>query len=368
MDERVLIYPVFVPMVGCPHQCAFCNQRSITGRSITNLLQDVKTQLEQVMSRATIGDGKKEIAFFGGSFTCLSIDQQNTFFSLARPYLEAGYAEGIRISTRPDYLSDPVLENLQQNGLTTIELGVQSTDSEVLKASERGYTYEEILPSIHNLKNYDFKIGLQMMTGLPCDNRLKSIKTALDFVDINPDFVRIYPTLVVKGSALEENFRRGEYNPLSLEEAIEWVRDLRIIFELHDIDVIRMGLHSQEGFDRGDDLIAGPYHPAFGEMVESAIYRMWMDDIIGSSIAKSSPYNSIVFRVHTSRLSQAIGQKRGNLLYLYKNYPDIRISVQQDRTLDTDEIKVLLDKNSTSYRRKPYILHKYQGILREMGK
>lgn len=364
MGKKTIIYPVFVPMIGCPHQCAFCNQRSITGKSITNLLEDVSNQVKSVMDTAAMGGGKREIAFFGGSFTCLSMELQNTILGLAHPYLEAGYIDGIRISTRPDYISEPILENLQRNGLTTIELGIQSTDSYVLKASERGYTYEEILPALNNLQNYDLKVGLQMMIGLPYDSLLKSLKTAMDFVSLGPDFVRIYPTLVVKGAALEEKFQRGVYKPLSIVDAIEWSRDTRIIFENYNIDVIRTGLQSQEGFDKGQDLIAGPYHPAFGEMVESAIYRIWMDYIVKVSIDKNEDASSkgIVFYVHPTRLSQAIGQRRANILYLKKNYPDIDITFKQDRVLGIDELRVSIDEKPIIYKREAFISQRCDGI------
>ncbi len=369
MGKGVVIYPVFVPMIGCPHQCAFCNQRSITGRSITNLISDVKDQVKDVMDTATKRDGHREIAFFGGSFTCLSIELQNTILGLAKPYFDDGIIDGIRISTRPDYISDPILKNLQDKGLTTIELGIQSTDPLVLKASERGYTYEEVLPALKNLKNYDFKIGLQMMAGLPQDTRLKSIRTALDFVDIKPDFVRIYPTLVVKGSALEKLFLQGQYKPLAIEDAIGWVRDLRIVFEYGGIDVIRTGLQSQEGFDEGQDLVAGPYHPAFGEMVESAIYKAWMQDIMQWVIDnnKDIPHNKIIFRVNPSRLSQALGQRKSNIQYLNQIFPGYNISIEQCSDIDRQHIMVILDNRQMSYHRKSFISLRYEGILREIA-
>ena len=368
MGKDVIIYPVFVPMIGCPHQCAFCNQRSITGRSINNLIEDIKNQIQTIMGTAVKREGYKEIAFFGGSFTCLSIELQNTILGLAHPYLKAGMVDGIRISTRPDYISDPILENLLKNGLTTIELGIQSTNSHVLEASERGYTYEKILPDLLNLRNYPFKIGYQMMIGLPYDTRLKSINTALDFAKIKPDFVRIYPTLVVKGSSLEELFYKGQYRPLTIEEAVEWVKDIKSIFEYHDIDIIRIGLQSQEGFDKGQDLVAGPYHPAFGEMVESAIYRSWMKDILQRILDSKIdiPDKSITFQVHPSRLSQAIGQKKINIKFLRHQFLDYEISIKPNKDIDEQEIVVIMDGNIIQESRKTYIARRYEGILKEI--
>ena len=368
MGNDVIIYPVFVPMIGCPHQCAFCNQRSITGRAITNLIDDVKNQVAAIMDTAVKREGYKEIAFFGGSFTCLPIELQNTILGLAHPYLKTGIVDGIRISTRPDYISEPILENLLKNGLTTIELGIQSTDSHVLEASERGYTYDKILPDLINLKNYPFKIGYQMMIGLPYDTRQKTIKTALDFTSIKPDFVRIYPTLVVKGSALEKQFYQGKYDPLTIEEAVEWVKDIKFIFEYHHIDIIRIGLQSQEGFDKGQDLVAGPYHPAFGEMVESAIYRSWIKDILQGMLDSKIdiPDKSVTFQVNHSRLSQAIGQKKFNIKHLSHELPGYTISIKPSKDVDQQELVVVINGKDLRYSRKAYITLGYEGILKEI--
>lgn len=368
MGKDVIIYPVFVPMIGCPHQCAFCNQRSITGRSISNLIEDIKNQIDTIMGTAVKREGYKEIAFFGGSFTCLSIELQNTILSLAHPYLKTGMVDGIRISTRPDYIAEPILENLLKKGLTTIELGIQSTNSHVLEASERGYTYEKILPDLLNLRNYPFKVGYQMMTGLPYDTRLISIKTALDFAKIKPDFVRIYPTLVVKGSTLEQQFYQGKYKPLTIEEAVDWVKDIKFIFEYHDIEIIRIGLQAQEGFDKGQDLVAGPYHPAFGELVESAIYRAWMKDILQSIMVskKNISDKSIIFQVHPSRLSQAIGQKKSNIKYLSQEFPHYNISIKPNKEADEQEVIVAINGKIEKHSRKTHIARKYEGILKEI--
>ena len=296
------------------------------------------------------------------------MDMQNTILELASPYLEAGLIDGIRISTRPDYISEEILDNLQDKGVTTIELGIQSTDPIVLEASERGYRYEQILDSIVNLMKYDFQVGLQMMTGLPYDTRLKSIKTALDFVAIKPSFVRIYPTLVVRGATLEEQFTQGEYSPLSLDDAVEWIRDIKIVFEHHNINVIRIGLQAQEGFNKGQDLIGGPYHPAFGEMVESSIYRVWMSDIIQSLLDYESmaPASPIAFRVHPSRLSQAIGQKKYNILYLSKIFPNYKVSIEQNNLVEIGDMAVFTDQTQLLYSRKSFISQRYEGIVQEM--
>ncbi|HZJ83219.1 MAG TPA: radical SAM protein [Clostridia bacterium] len=368
MGKGIVIYPVFVPMVGCPHQCVFCNQRAITGKSVSNLLVDIESQIKANMDTALIRNGIKEIAFFGGSFTCLSIELQNTILKLAHPYLESGFINGIRISTRPDYLSKEVIDNLHNKKVTTIELGIQSTNSHVLNASERGYTYEDIQPALQDLKGYDFNIGLQMMAGLPYDTRLKSIRTALDFVRMGPDFVRIYPTLVVKGAPLEESFLEGQYKPLSLDDAVEWVRDIRIIFEANDIDVIRTGLQSQEGFDQGQDLVAGPYHPAFGEMVESSIYGLWMKKIIRSLVHErdGGSHKDIIFQVHPNRLSQVMGNRKSNILDIHRGFGNYRISIYQDESVDKRDIELLIDESWVSYNRKSFISEEYKGILKEM--
>jgi len=306
----------------------------VTGRKQETVMADIKAQLTEGMREGTFKD---EIAFFGGSFTCLPIEQQEEILALAQPYIRQGLVKGIRLSTRPDYIYPEILELLKRNGVTTIELGIQSTDDEVLKASGRGHTSRDIFKAARLVREYGFVLGLQMMIGLPRDTFEKSCQTASDIVDMKADLVRIYPTLVLHNSPLEMLYKSGEYSPLAIDEAVRQVSRLKMLFEYHNIKVIRTGLQANEGLDSGEGYLAGPYHPAFGELVDSNIYYLWLDYFIHSHVDQSA--KSIAFLVHPSRLSKAIGQKKSNLHRLAAVYPDLQISIRPSLDVDSQEIQ-----------------------------
>ena len=192
-------------------------------------------------------------------------------------------------------------------------------------------------------------------------------KNSIGLCKMKPDFVRVYPTLVVKGASLEQEFYKGKYRPLSVREAVDWVKDIKFIFEHHGIDIIRIGLQAQEGFDEGKDLVVGPYHPAIGEMVESIIYRDWMEDIIKQELdtCKVLPKN-IIFQVNLSRLSQAIGQKRSNVRYLKEKLPDMIITIKQNNNVDRQEMITIVNGKLTVRDRIRYVAQRYEGIQEEI--
>ncbi len=324
-NRNTRIAPVFIPMLGCKHQCVFCNQHVVTGLHEKSRIADIASQLEIGMSSVTKDDPCHEIAFYGGSFTCLSTEVQQEILSLARPYIDGKLAFGIRISTRPDYISKDILSMLKEFNVTTIELGIQSTDDDVLYASGRGHTAADIFSAASLIKESGFSLGLQMMTGLPEDTFDKSVKTALDMISLKPDLVRIYPTLVLKGSPLEGLLDKGRYVPLTIEEAVERVSVLKMLFENNDIPVIRTGLQANEELDTGSGYREGPYHPAFGELVESRIYLKWFLYILDHKIPKA--VRSISFDVHPADLSKAIGNKKTNIERLHRYKGGIKASI-----------------------------------------
>jgi radical SAM superfamily enzyme len=369
MSAGIRVVPVFIPMMGCTHQCVFCNQHAVTGISGSRLLADIREQLLHEMSCFTPA-GYNEIAFFGGSFTCLDKGIQGELLDMAQPFIDSGMIQGIRFSTRPDYIEHDHLLWLKSKGVVTIELGIQSTDEEVLRVSGRGHGAADIFISSRLIKSAGFKLGLQMMIGLPGDTPHKSTKTALDIIGLRPDFVRIYPTLVLEGSPLQRLLEDGSYRPLSLEEAVELVARLKILFEAHDIPVIRTGLQANEGLDSGRAYIAGPYHPAFGEMADSRIYYYWMEDAIqrllcdiaspkdialptntaSPGYAPSPAPISITFGFNPSEISKAIGQKRSVLKALIEKHPGLFISINGDISVDRGRMRMELDEWKSSLR------------------
>ena len=268
----LLVIPIFIAHQGCPHRCLFCDQNTITGpaesedRPVTNEI--VKETMEQWLSRPR-KENKNEVqvAFYGGSFTGLSRERQKELLSVVKPYIADGQVSSIRISTRPDYIDEKSISLLQEYSVAIVELGIQSLDPSVLKASARGHSVEQSESAIHLLKEKGFTVGAQLMCGLPGDTTRKLMATTTKVAAFAPDFVRIYPALIIKGSGLEKIYRDGNYKPLSLLKAVALTSRMKTIFDEHHIRVVRMGLQPSQELER--KVVAGPYHPAFGEQVIS---------------------------------------------------------------------------------------------------
>ncbi len=261
---------IFVPHVGCPHQCSFCNQRRISGAQVLPDRESVKEMC--ITAEKQLGGRYKdaEIAFFGGSFTAIAPAYMLELLRAAEPFVQDGVFKGIRISTRPDAINREILSVLKTYHVTAIELGAQSMSDRVLERNFRGHTAAQVKEASSQILDSGFELGLQMMTGLYGSDEQTDWDTALQLVSLKPDTVRIYPTLVVEGTALAELWRTGSYRPQTLEEAVSLGARLLELFE-HDcaIPVIRMGLHAQESLR--ESVLAGPYHPAFRELCEGRL-------------------------------------------------------------------------------------------------
>ncbi len=325
--------PIFVPHEGCPFDCIFCNQRKITGRDTTANREDVFRVIEEHLKTLPSGEKHVEAAFFGGSFTGISAEKQEELLSVAKEFLDRGEIHGIRLSTRPDYISAEILDRLKKYGVTTIELGVQSMDEEVLLASKRGHTKEDVKRAAKLVKKYGFSLGLQMMTGLPGDTEEKSIKTAKEIIKLKPDIVRIYPTLVLKETKLCECYEKGEYSPQTLEEAVSVCKKLIPMFERKGIRVIRVSLATTEEIRDGGSVIAGPYHPAFRELSEGEIY---FDKLL--KLLKKHP-KARTFLVNPKEISKAVGNGKRNITRIEEKYGFL-ITIKPDDNIDTGKIKV----------------------------
>ncbi len=325
--------PIFVPHRGCPFDCVFCNQKRITGADSGVTAADVRNITDAHLKTLPKENRRVEAAFFGGSFTGIPIEEQSELLGAAKEYLDRGDIDGIRLSTRPDYIDREILDNLLKYGVTTIELGVQSMDDEVLKAANRGHTRGDVVRAAELIRAYPFTLGLQMMTGLPGDTEEKSIRTADEIIALKPGLVRIYPTLTIKDTYLEKLYRAGKYRPQTLEEAVELVKKLLLKFEANGIKVIRAGLQSTEEICENGSVVAGPVHSAFREMAESAIYR----DIIYEKLQSASCARADIF-VSPKEISKAVGIKRSNVIYI-KNALNIDIKIHSDENLKKREVR-----------------------------
>jgi histone acetyltransferase (RNA polymerase elongator complex component) len=273
---------LFVPHQGCPQDCVFCNQARITGQKREERLTEevvretIDEQLNTMSTEDTI-----EIAFFGGSFTGLPRSYQTMMLAVGKEYIDQGRVKGIRLSTRPDYITPSILEYLDSYGVTTIELGTQSMIQEVLDRTKRGHTVEQTVKATRLIKEHpSFKLGLQLLPGLPGDTNEYSIYTAQEVAKLQPDFVRIYPTLVIKGTELEWDYALGRYQPLSIEEAVERVASMWLILMKANIPVIRMGLQPSDDLREEGTVIAGPFHSAFRQLVEGYLFEQLLEQVV----------------------------------------------------------------------------------------
>lgn len=297
---------LFVPHMGCPHQCSFCNQKTISGSVKELTPEEVIATLQSALNDG-INPENTEIAFFGGSFTAIPREYMISLLEAAKPFIDAGNFCGIRVSTRPDAIDGEILDILKEYGVTSIELGAQSTDEEVLRLNRRGHSRQDIINSSELIKKRGFSLGLQMMTGLLGDTDEKSLKTCDDIIAMKPDTVRIYPTITLEGTHLGELYKSGKYSPQGLEDAVSLCGKLLKRFYDNDINVIRLGLHSGGNVEEG--YLSGPYHPAFGELCQSAVYLdCALEEIKKSGIEKGN----ITLLVKSSEISKMTGQKGMN--------------------------------------------------------
>ncbi|MCX7843396.1 MAG: radical SAM protein [Clostridia bacterium] len=315
--KRHMIIPIFIPHKGCPHDCIFCNQKSISGQLEEITEQKMRAVIETNLRYAG-KDTFIEIAFYGGSFTGIEIEQQIRYLEIAHEYVKQNKVKEIRMSTRPDYISQEILDNLKKFNVGTIELGVQSMDDEVLRLSLRGHNVNDVLTSCSLIKRNGFRLGIQTMVGLPGDNREKSVETAKEIVELRPDIVRIYPALVVKNTYLYEMYKQGKYLPLTLDEAVDICAELLEIYEGHQINVIRIGLQPTENINDEGDVIAGPFHPAFRQLVESRLMLKRIETQIACKNLIDT--ENLIICVDNSNISNAVGQKKCNIVFLKKKY------------------------------------------------
>jgi len=310
-----MIIPFFITHAGCPHQCVFCNQKNITGENKPPDPSSIHPSIGRYLETHKKNEAV-QVAFYGGSFTALPLAVQKAYLEAVRPFIASGRVAGIRLSTRPDSISPDILAVLKQYGVTAIELGAQSMDDKVLVLSGRGHTVADTVNAVALLREYNFILGLQLMPGLPGDTTKTFQETISRVISLRPDFVRIYPALVIKETPLAELYRTGTYLPLSLDDAVLLCHTAVARFEQAGIEVIRIGLQPTAELERPGTIIAGPWHPAFRQLVESARFLEAMSTLMpcgGTS-------GTVTFFVNPADLSSAIGQQRRNIRTIKERY------------------------------------------------
>lgn len=331
--------PIFVSHEGCPNDCVFCNQRKITAKAEAMTLQEVSRQIDTYCSTLEPGTFV-ELAFFGGSFTGIEARLQESYLKIALEYKKAGRIQAIRLSTRPDYITGEILDRLKYYEVDIIELGVQSLEEEVLTASKRGHLVADVYEAVRLIKSYGFSLGIQLMVGLPKDTKERAVQSAKLAAILQPDFARIYPTLVIRETELADLSTLGEYLPLTLEQAIDWTKEMYLVFLRAQIPVIRMGLQPTELIAEGKEVLYGPFHPAFRQLVESSCFYDMIIKQLEVQKELIKPTTDIIVLCNPKDISQVVGHNRRNLLQLKEAYP--RLKIKPDFGIHPMKLEVLI--------------------------
>lgn len=343
------IIPIFVPHLGCPNDCIFCNQKSISGQKKNMTKEEAKNIIDNYLKNLNDSDALIEIAFFGGSFTAINENLQNELLELAYTYVKEGKVESIRISTRPDCIDKNILKRLKKYKVKTIELGVQSANDFVLKRANRGHTFEDVKKASKLIRWYGFRLGHQMMVGLPESTRQDEINTAKALIKLKPKMVRIYPVLVVKNTKLEKEYEDGIYKALPLPQAVETCKQLVRMFSDKNIDIIRVGLQNTDEISdpssKKSEVVAGPYHPAFRQLVESGL---WYDAIVEKIKKLNVKVKEVQVTVNPLDVNNVIGHKKDNVLKL-KEFYDVDLVLKQDSNIKQGKSKIDITKTYADF-------------------
>ena len=353
--KKEYIIPIFVPHLGCKYACVFCNQTKITGEKTQVKAKDVEEIIEKYLKNFKDKENKVEVAFFGGSFTAIEEEKQNELLEAVQKYIKEGKVESIRISTRPDYIDKTILKRLKKYKVKTIELGVQSANNYVLSRAKRGHTFEDVKKASKLIRRNHFILGHQMMIGLPESTALDEINTAKALIKIKQKIVRIYPVLVIKQTELEEEYKKHEYEPLSVVQAVERSKDVAALFNKHKVKIIRIGLQNTDEITdpkkKNSEVVAGPYHPAFRQLVEGAL---WYDAVLSRIKKFNTKVRLVELRANPEDVNNIIGHKKENMLKLKNDY-EVEVIIKPDFSIKQGKFELKIEKT-------------YDDMLEEMRK
>ncbi len=309
---------IFIPHAGCKHRCTFCDQQRISGQIKPPTPEEIKKVIHDCVNLPSHRPDLTQIAFFGGSFTCIPRSQMIAYLETSAPFVEKGDFTGIRISTRPDGITPEILAILKRYHVQTIELGAQSMDTEVLRLSERGHTPEDTVRSAALIRQHSFDLGFQMLIGLPGDTKERAMATARALAALQPKEMRLYPAVVFPNTPLHDQYLRGQYRPLTVEQALDWTVPIAYYLQECGIHLLKVGLHQADG------AVAGSFHPAFGEMVRTGLWNERLKKHLPPSPA------DLTIQVDPKELSVALGQKRSNIRFWADRGYTLKITIQDD--------------------------------------
>ncbi len=351
-DNHVNI-PVFIPHLGCPNMCVFCNQRLISGVEQFKE-ENAREEIEKVLRTVRRTGKTAEIAFFGGSFTGIDRTLMISLLDLAEEYVKRGEVSGIRMSTRPDYINEEIVEILKKYTVSAVELGIQSFDDNVLMKSKRGHTADDSRKAMNMLRDNGFTTVGQMMIGLPGADGESEKECAREIVSLGASAARIYPTVVFRGTELASSFDKGEYKPLTVEEAVSRSADVLEIFVENGVDVLRIGLCESENLHSDSSYYAGPNHPSLGELVYSEIYRRRICKTLDKADVQA---RIVTVFVPTGAISKAVGQGKGNINLIIEKYGVKSVSVREECTLKEYNIRIKTEEiRKLNHKEKKIVL------------
>lgn len=355
MSKRHYIIPIFVPHEGCPHNCVFCNQGTITGSNEKVDAKFARDTIDQYLKTMNRKNSVIEVSFFGGTFTAISLEKQKELLSIAKEYKDRADIDFIHLSTRPDYIDNEILTNLKNYSVDIIELGIQSLDKEVLLRSGRGHSEEDVERASKLIKQYGFVLGHQIMLGLPGDSLEKDIETAKKSIAMRPDIYRIYPALVIKNTPMESMFNSGIYKPYDIDEAVNIAKIVYSMVVANNIKVIRVGLQPTEEINEDGELVAGPFHPAFRELVEGSLYN----DMILEKVSKE--FNErIIIVINDKDLSKLYANKKKFFNDMKKQLKTTNVDVVQDKSIPRGNLILKQEEKIVEMSIYEYLIRKYK--------
>jgi histone acetyltransferase (RNA polymerase elongator complex component) len=355
MSKEHYIIPIFVPHQGCPHNCVFCNQNTITGSQNRVDSKFVRDTVEEYLKTINNNNAVIEISFFGGTFTAIDIEKQKELLQVAKEYKDNGKIKYIRLSTRPDYINSEILDNLKSFQVDIIELGVQSLDDNVLRMAGRGHSSKQVYEASKLIREYGFSLGHQIMPGLPGDDFIKDIDTVKKVIDMKPDICRIYPSLVIKNTPMEEMYLKNDYEPYTLQEAVKICKELYGMLVSENIDVIRIGLQPTQEINTGKEVVAGPFHPAFRELIMGSIYS----DIINENVPKNY-IGSVTLEINNKDISKLYADKKYYFNEMNKQYKNSKFIVKQNNQVPREHLSINLSNCKKTVSIQSYLESMYK--------
>lgn len=343
LPDNPFVIPFFIPHAGCPHQCSFCNQRTISGQKTNTLISDhaIEDAVNLYLGYSRKNPGHVQLAFFGGNFLGMGESTIIRLLDKARLLYEKKIIHSIRFSTRPDTVTPKMMSLIKEYPVKTIEIGTQSMDSRVLHLSARGHSPEDTSKAAAICRSEGYETGIQIMIGLPGEDEASSILSRKAVAELSPDFVRIYPTVVVDGSPLAESYKNGEFIPLELSEAVKRAKNLYLLFKRRNIKVIRMGLQATDDLIPGTTVLAGPYHPAFGHLVLASIFYDRIRERIAADFSGVSMDGKILKIVCNSKsISRVRGNKNENIRSLQVEYNLAGVLVNSDPVMAIEDFSM----------------------------